>query len=66
MPTRVPEHIMEFRNQFERLVRMIRKNKEISEDDLKGFEKKVQDLTDKYVAEVHDVQKKKDVELMEI
>lgn len=42
------------------------KNKEISEDDLKGFEKKVQDLTDKYVAEVHDVQKKKDAELMEI
>lgn len=42
------------------------KNKEISEDDLKGFEKKIQDLTDKYVAEVHDVQKKKDAELMEI
>lgn len=31
MPTRVPEHIMEFRNQFERLVRLIRKNKEISD-----------------------------------
>lgn len=42
------------------------KNKEISEDDLKGFEKKIQDLTDKFVAEVHDIQKKKDAELMEI
>jgi ribosome recycling factor len=44
----------------------IQKNKEMSEDDLKGYEKKVQDMTDKYVAEVHDVQKKKDAELMEI
>lgn len=42
------------------------KNKEISEDDLKGFEKKVQDFTDKYVAQVHEVQKKKDAELLEI
>jgi len=42
------------------------KNKEISEDDLKGLEKKVQELTDKYVAETHEVQKKKDAELMEI
>lgn len=44
----------------------IQKNKEMSEDDLKGYEKKVQDMTDKFVAEVHDVQKKKDAELMEI
>ncbi len=42
------------------------KNKEISEDDLKGFEKKIQDMTDKFVAEVHEIQKKKDAELMEI
>ncbi|MBS1721808.1 MAG: ribosome recycling factor [Armatimonadetes bacterium] len=42
------------------------KNKEISEDELKGLEKKVQDLTDRFVNEVHDVQKKKDAELMEI
>ena len=33
---------------------------------LKGFEKKVQDLTDKFVHEVDDLQKKKDAELMEI
>lgn len=42
------------------------KNKEISEDDLKGLEKKVQELTDKFIAETHEVQKRKDAELMEI
>ncbi|MCW5936142.1 MAG: ribosome recycling factor [Fimbriimonadaceae bacterium] len=42
------------------------KAKEISEDELKGHEKRIQELTDKYVDEVHDLQKKKDAELMEI
>src|SRR5437588_1960385 len=42
------------------------KNKEISEDDLKSLEAKVQKLTDKYIADVHDLQKKKDTELMEV
>jgi ribosome recycling factor len=42
------------------------KNKEMSEDDMKGYEKRVQDLTDKYVAEVHEIQKRKDAELLEI
>lgn len=42
------------------------KNKEVSEDDVKGLEKKVQDLTDKYIAETHTAQKHKDAELMEI
>jgi ribosome recycling factor len=42
------------------------KAKEISEDDLKGLEKKVQELTDKYIAETHEAQKRKDKELMEI
>jgi len=42
------------------------KNKEISEDELKSHEKKIQDMTDKHVAEVHEIQKKKDAELMEI
>jgi len=44
----------------------MQKNKEISEDDEKGYEAKVQKLTDKYVEEVHAVQKKKDAELMEV
>jgi ribosome recycling factor len=42
------------------------KNKELSEDELKQWEAKVQKLTDKYIAEVHDLQKKKDAELMEV
>lgn len=42
------------------------KNKEITEDDLKGLEKRLQDLTDKYVDETHGLQKKKEAELMEI
>lgn len=44
----------------------LQKNKEISEDDLKGHEAKVQKMTDKYVEEVHALQKKKDAELMEV
>ena len=42
------------------------KNKEISEDDLKHHEQKIQKITDKYIADVHDLQKKKDGELMEV
>lgn len=42
------------------------KSKEISEDELKGFEKKLQEVTDKYVHELDSLQKKKDAELMEI
>jgi ribosome recycling factor len=42
------------------------KAKEISEDDMKGFEKKLQEVTDKYVHEMDALQKKKDEELMEI
>jgi ribosome recycling factor len=42
------------------------KNKEISEDDLKQLEAKVQKLTDKFIVDAHDLQKKKDTELMEV
>jgi len=42
------------------------KTKELSEDDLKSLEKRVQELTDKYIAETHTHQKAKDTELMEI
>lgn len=42
------------------------KNKQISEDDLKRYEDRIQKLTDKYVAEAHEQQKKKDAELMEV
>lgn len=47
-------------------LKALEKKKEISEDDLKGFETKIQKLTDKYVDEAHVLQKKKDAELMEI
>ena len=42
------------------------KNKEISEDDLKQLEAKIQKITDRYVEQVHELQKKKDAELMEV
>lgn len=42
------------------------KKHEVSEDDLKSFEAKVQKATDKAIAEVHELQKKKDAELMEV
>lgn len=42
------------------------KNKEISEDDLKHHEAKMQKITDKFIADAHDLQKKKDAELMEV
>lgn len=41
------------------------KNKVITPDELKGFEKQVQDLTDKYIAETHAVQKKKEQEVLD-
>ncbi len=47
-------------------LKKLQKNKEISEDDLKSMEKRIQDFTDKFIAEVHEVQKKKEQELMEI
>lgn len=42
------------------------KRKEIGEDDLKQYEAKVQKLTDKHIAEVHELQKKKEAELLEV
>jgi ribosome recycling factor len=42
------------------------KAKEITEDENKSWEKKVQELTDKYVNKVHEIQKAKDAEVMEI
>lgn len=47
-------------------LKALQKGKEISEDELKGHEAKVQKMTDTHIANVHDHQKKKDAELMEI
>ena len=40
--------------------------REIDEDDEKHLEKEVQQLTDKYIEHTHDLQKKKEEELMSI
>lgn len=42
------------------------KEKEISEDELKHFEKEVQDLTDKHIKEIDEITKHKEDEIMEI
>lgn len=42
------------------------KNSEITEDDLKGIEKDVQNLTDKFVKLIDDIQAKKEKEIMEL
>lgn len=47
-------------------LKTMQKNKEITEDDLKGHETRVQKQTDAHIAKIHDLQKKKDTELMEV
>ena len=44
----------------------MQKNSEISEDDLKAAEDKIQKLTDKYVEEVDQILEKKEKEVMSI
>ena len=47
-------------------LRKMKEAKEIDEDDEKHLEKEVQQLTDKFIEHAHDLQKKKDEELMSI
>ena len=42
------------------------KNKEITEDDMKAAEKDIQDITDKSVAEIDKLTKKKEDEILEV
>ena len=44
----------------------MKKNSEITEDDLANLEKKIQNLTDKYCKEADELSKKKEKEIMEI
>ena len=44
----------------------LKKNSEITEDDLKNAEKKMQDLTDKFCKEIDEIASKKEKEIMEI
>ncbi len=47
-------------------LKQLQKNKEISEDDLKGQEAKVQKLTDTHVHQADELGKKKEAELMQV
>ncbi len=53
------------RDALEKLKDM-KKKSEITEDDLKGAEKRMQDLTDKFCKEIDDIAAKKEKEIMEI
>lgn len=44
----------------------MQKSSEITEDDLKGAEKDIQDLTDKYIKKIDEESKKKEKEILEI
>ena len=47
-------------------IRAMKKSSEITEDDLKGYEKDIQDLTDKYCKEIDKMAGAKEKEIMEI
>jgi ribosome recycling factor len=48
------------------MIKDAEKDKQISEDERKKGEKNVQDLTDKYIAQVEDIAKAKEKEIMEL
>jgi ribosome recycling factor len=48
------------------MIKEAEKDKEISEDERKKGEKSIQDLTDKYIAQVEDIAKAKEKEIMEL
>jgi len=47
-------------------LKALEKKKEMSEDELRQEEQKIQKLTDKYIEQAHDLAKKKDAELMTV
>lgn len=48
------------------MIKDAEKDKQISEDERKKGEKSVQDLTDKYIAQIEDIAKAKEKEIMEL
>jgi ribosome recycling factor len=48
------------------MVKDAEKDKQITEDERKNGEKKIQDLTDKYIANIDDIAKAKEKEIMEL
>lgn len=47
-------------------LKALEKKKELSEDDLRHEEQKIQKITDKYIEQAHELGKKKDAELMTV
>ena len=47
-------------------IKALEKKKEITEDDVKGHETRIQKLTDQFVHQADDLGKKKEAELMSI
>ena len=47
-------------------MRSLEKNKQISEDDLKRGQDQIQKLTDGYIAQIADIAKNKEAELMQV
>ncbi|AIE87092.1 ribosome recycling factor [Fimbriimonas ginsengisoli] len=47
-------------------LKALEKKKEITEDDVKGYETKIQKLTDQFIAQADDLGKKKEAELMQV
>ena len=47
-------------------IKKLKKNNEITEDDQKDGEKKLQDITDKYIKQIDDMTKKKENEILSI
>ncbi len=43
-----------------------KKKSEITEDDLKVAEKEIQEITDKYIADIDSIVKKKEEEILEV
>jgi ribosome recycling factor len=48
------------------MIKDAEKDKEITEDERKNGEKKIQELTDKYIASIEDIAKAKEKEIMEL
>ena len=48
------------------MIKDAEKEKQVSEDERKKGEKNIQDLTDKYIAQVEDIAKAKEKEIMEL
>ena len=47
-------------------IKKLKKNNEITEDDLKDGEKKLQNITDDFVKQIEEMEKKKETEILSI